>query len=146
MFGGEGLVRQGQRAVTVSHGQALLLDCRTPQSYGTSPKRNHWHHLWAHIQGTGVNAAAHRLGLPDLIPISVSTSRIRPHFDTIFERLRGEDVESTELVGMAVHALLSELSRCRAVRMLAKETFELLTTYLVVSKLERAYVSVPLPP
>ena len=106
-FGGAGFVRQNKRTVTVRHGQMLLMDCRTPQAYGTSPTSDHWHHLWAHVEGVGVEATAKRLGLPVLTPVSVSGSRTRPHFDTIIERLETEGIESGEIVGMAVHSLLS---------------------------------------
>lgn len=108
-FGGAGFVSQGGHTATVRHGQALLMDCRTPQAYGTSSQTDHWHHLWAHVEGMGVDAAAKRLGLPALRPHSVPRTRIVPHFDTIFERLETESIENNELVGIAVHALLSEL-------------------------------------
>ena len=104
---GEGFVRQNNRTVTIKHGQMLLMDCRTPQAYGTAPQADHWHHLWAHIEGVGVEVTAQRLGLPKLAPIAVSRSRTQPHFDTIFERLEQEGVEHNEIVGMAVHSLLS---------------------------------------
>lgn len=106
---GEGFVTQGARTVTVGRGQALLMDCRTPQSYGTSPSSDRWHHLWAHVEGRGVEATARRLGLPKLVPLSVSSSRMEPHFDIIFERLEREGIENEELVGLAVHGLMTSL-------------------------------------
>lgn len=113
-FGGAGYVRQGGRTVTVSHGQGLLMDCRAPQEYGTLPQRNHWYHLWAHVEGAGVDAAARRLGLPKLAPVSLASSRMKPHFEALFERIRTESVENEELASLAVHALLSELVMARA--------------------------------
>ena len=113
-FGGVGFVTQGHRTVTVRHGEALLMDCRIPQVYGTSPSSDHWHHLWAHVEGAGVEAAAKRLGLPHLKPIGISRSRIQPHFDEIFGRLQTEGVENGERVGLAVHSLLSELLIARS--------------------------------
>ena len=91
-FGGTGFVRQGKRTTVIRHGQMLLLDCRTPQSYGTVPKSDHWYHLWAHIQGAGVEATARRLGLPSLTAVSVPRSRVQPHWDTILERLEHDSV------------------------------------------------------
>ena len=108
-FGGAGYVRQDGRTVTIRHGQSLLMDCRMPQEYGTSSQADHWHHYWAHIEGVGVDAAARRLGLPALSPHSASRTRVAPHFETIFKRLETESIENSELVGVAVHALLSEL-------------------------------------
>jgi len=115
-FGGTGFVSQGGRTATMRHGQALLLDCRSPQAYGTAAQADHWHHFWAHVEGMGVDAAAKRLGLPALCSHAVSRTRIAPHFDTIFDRLETESIENNELVGIAVHALLSELliSKARA--------------------------------
>ena len=108
-FGGTGYVRQGGRTATIRHGQALLMDCRTPQEYGTSSQADHWHHYWAHVEGVGVDAVAKRLGLPALYPHIVSRTRIVSHFETIFNRLETESIENNELVGIAVHAILSEI-------------------------------------
>lgn len=108
-FGGTGCVTQNNRTVTVRHGRALLMDCRSPQAYGTSPQSDHWYHLWAHVEGTGVDDAAKRLGLPALVPVALSRSRVQPHFDEIFARLQVEDIENGELVGLAVHTILSEM-------------------------------------
>lgn len=108
-FGGAGFVRQGGHRVFVRHGQALLMDCRTPQAYGTAPNYDHWYHLWAHIDGSGVAAHARRMGLPALATYDLAASRMHPHFETIFARLAQDDVESSERVGLAVHSLLSEL-------------------------------------
>lgn len=113
-FGGAGFVTQDHRSVTVRHGEALLMDCRIPQVYGTSPSSDHWHHFWAHVEGAGVDATAKRLGLPRLRPTPIPRSRIQPHFDEIFGRLQTEGVENGELVGLAVHSLLSEMLIARS--------------------------------
>lgn len=106
-FDGTGFVRQNRRTVTVDRGQMLLMDCRIPQAYGTAPNADHWYHLWAHVEGAGVDATARRLGLPTLTPIAVHKSRLQPYFDTLLERLEGESVMDGELTGLAVHGLLS---------------------------------------
>ena len=113
-FGGAGTFTQRNRTIRVGHGQALLLDCRMPQAYGTASDADHWHHLWAHIEGVGVDGTARRLGLPRLVPIALSSSRMRPHFETLFEHIKAEEVESIERIGLAVHALLSELLMAKA--------------------------------
>ena len=43
---GAGLIEQGESHVVLSTGQALLLNCRTPQSYCTAPGQSCWHHYW----------------------------------------------------------------------------------------------------
>lgn len=108
-FGGAGLVRQGKHSATVRHAQALLMDCRSPQSYGTAPGADHWHHFWAHLDGAGVRAAAKRLGLPKLSAVAVSRTRVQPHFEDIFGMLEHEGTETGERVALAAHALVSEL-------------------------------------
>jgi len=108
-LGGAGLVRQGGQAVTLAKGQALLMDCRMPQSYGTAPERNHWYHLWAHVDGSGVAQAAKRLGLPRLCPIELPLSRVQPHFSTLLDHLGYETVEVRARTGVAVHAIMAEL-------------------------------------
>ncbi len=108
-FGGAGYFTQANLTVTVNHGQALLMDCRMPQVYGTSPARGHWYHLWAHIEGAGVEAMARRLGLPKLTPITLSETRMRPHFELLFDKIKTESVENEERMGIAVHTMLSEL-------------------------------------
>ena len=113
-FGGTGFVTQSNRTVTVTHGQMLLMDCRIPQTYGTAANSDHWYHLWAHVEGAGIDATAKRLGLPRLTPIGIARSHVQPHFDEILGRLQTEGVENGELVSLAVHALLSEMLIARA--------------------------------
>lgn len=108
-LGGEGTVNQGGQTVRLPKGQALLMDCRTPQSYGTSPGHGHWYHLWAHIDGPGVVLAGHTLGLPQLTPVAVPLSRLQPHADVLFERLGTESVGNATRIGLAVHALVAEV-------------------------------------
>ena len=55
---GAGLIEQNDTQVTLGPGCALLLDCRTPQNYGTAPGHDAWHHYWAQIEGSGVHALA----------------------------------------------------------------------------------------
>ena len=46
---GSGLIEQNDQRVALPAGSALLLNCRTPQSYCTAPGQDHWHHYWAHL-------------------------------------------------------------------------------------------------
>jgi AraC-like DNA-binding protein len=108
-LGGAGVIRQGGQEVTLERGQALLMDCRSPQNYGTAPGRGHWYHLWCHVDGGGVSMAAETLGLPRLIPIALPLSRIQPHFNTLFDLLESETLENRARCGLAVHGLMCEL-------------------------------------
>lgn len=107
---GAGKVTQGGRSVLLRRSQALLLDCRRPQSYGTAASEDVWHHLWAHVDGPGVDTSAKRLGLPALAPTYVRPSHTEPQFESIFGLLEHESLENAERVSLAVHALLAELT------------------------------------
>ena len=50
---GSGLIEQNDQRVELPAGSALLLNCRTPQSYCTAPGQDHWHHYWVHLDGAG---------------------------------------------------------------------------------------------
>lgn len=108
-LGGAGVVRQGGQEVMLERGQALLMDCRTPQSYGTAPARNHWYHLWAHVDGGGVSMAAEALGLPRLTPVSLPLSHVQGYFNTLLDLLSQESVENYLRTGLAVHGIMAEL-------------------------------------
>ena len=108
-LGGAGVVRQGGQEVTLAKGQALLMDCRYPQSYGTAPGHGHWYHLWAHVDGGGVSIAGQQLGLPRLVPLSVQLSRLQPHFNVLFDLLGTESLENQARTGLAVHGIMCEL-------------------------------------
>lgn len=108
-LGGAGVVRQGGQEVVLEKGQALLMDCRSPQSYGTSPERSHWYHFWTHVDGAGVATMGEALGLPRLQPVAVRLSSLQPHFETLFSLVGAESVENTARVGLAVHAILAEM-------------------------------------
>ena len=53
---GAGLIEQDGNHVVLETGQALLLNCRTAQSYCTAPGQSCWHHYWVHLDGAGVAA------------------------------------------------------------------------------------------
>jgi AraC-like DNA-binding protein len=106
---GCGVVEQGGQKVMLTRGQALIMDCRSPQSYGTAPGHDHWYHLWTHVDGGGVSIAAQELGYPRLVPVPVALSRVKPYFDVLFDLLETEDIENTERCGLAVHGLMCEL-------------------------------------
>jgi hypothetical protein len=93
-LGGRGIVIQNQETVFLEAGQALLLDCRTPQSYGTSPGSEKWVHCWIHLNGEGVkalfpliNASSH------MNVINVPRDSFSSQFDIFLNNLESDNTE-----------------------------------------------------
>lgn len=120
-LGGEGVISQGDQRVVLRRGQALLMDCRQPQSYGTAPGRHHWYHSWAHIDGGGVQALGKLLGLPALTPIEMDPQRARQCFESLESCIPNEDGTRPIRAGLAVHQLLATMALCERKELLSDE-------------------------
>ncbi len=107
---GEGFLRQGHQEVFLPAGTAVLINCRTPQAYGTLPQAKKWHHFWIHCDGSGV-AAMEPILNPDgtIRPVSVSSS-MRERFERILTLLPQDNVESTLESGLTVHRILTRMA------------------------------------
>lgn len=111
---GAGLVEQGDARVLLGPCAALLLNCRTPQSYCTAPGSPCWHHYWAHIDGVGVAAMEpilnpqQRLGAVQLPQLDVRTP-----FDTILSNMSRETTDAVVATSLAVHQLLAAMAHSR---------------------------------
>ena len=55
---GAGLIEQNEQHIELPQGAALLMNCRTPQSYCTAPGYDVWEHYWVHLDGVGVKTLA----------------------------------------------------------------------------------------
>ena len=109
---GSGLIEQGDAAVTLNPGQALLLDCRQPQSYCTSPGKRCWHHYWVHLDGAGVQA---------MTPLLVTGRRLtvaqpdRARMTALCELLLAQmdlgTLDSIVQTGVALHQMLALCAR-----------------------------------
>ncbi len=111
---GAGLIEQGGEHLTLGEGEALLMDCRTPQSYCTAPGQARWHHYWVHFDGPGVKALAPLLS-PDgrLTAVRVPARVVQEPLRTILDELPRETAQSVIHVSLAVHTLLAQAARCR---------------------------------
>lgn len=109
---GAGLIEQNSTQVLLPEGQALLLNCRTPQSYCTAPGQPCWHHDWVHLDGAGVRALEELLIPGRLCPLPISPALL-PEFDTVLSRLEQSDAASVVAVGLALHTLLAGLAAVR---------------------------------
>ena len=105
---GAGLIEQDGNHVTLSTGQALLLNCRTPQSYCTAPGQSCWHHYWVHLDGVGV-AAMEPLLFPvkKLTPVQITGAKMQELFETILGQMERGNVDSMVQIGLALHGMLA---------------------------------------
>ena len=105
---GAGLIEQGESHVVLSTGQALLLNCRTPQSYCTAPGQSCWHHYWVHLDGAGV-VAMEPLLLPGkkLTPVQLTGVKLQELFETILGQMELGTVDSMVQTGLALHEMLA---------------------------------------
>ena len=105
---GAGLIEQGVQQVELPAGSALLLNCRTPQSYCTAPGQQSWQHTWVHLDGAGVANLAETL-LPQnrLTPVRVSAWEMQPLFDTIFAEWDRGTVAAQIETGLTLHRMMA---------------------------------------
>ena len=105
---GAGLIEQDGNHVVLETGQALLLNCRTTQSYCTAPGQSCWHHYWVHLDGAGV-AAMEPLLLPDknLTPVQLTGVRMQQLFELVLEQMELGTVDSMVQTGLALHEMLA---------------------------------------
>lgn len=109
---GAGFIEQDNLQVTLTAGQALLLDCRSPQSYCTAPGHSCWHHHWVHLDGAGVKALEEIINPGGKIcPISVSATEMEDQFQQVFRNMNGTDTLQMVYTGLALHVLLLLLAR-----------------------------------
>ena len=105
---GAGLIEQGVQQVELPAGSALLLNCRTPQSYCTAPGQQSWQHTWVHLDGAGVaNLAGTLLPQNRLTPVRVSAWEMQPLFDTIFAEWDRGTVAAQIETGLTLHRMLA---------------------------------------
>ena len=109
---GAGLIEQGESHVVLSTGQALLLNCRTPQSYCTAPGQSCWHHYWVHLDGAGI-AAMEPLLLPGkkLTPVQLTGVKMQEYFETLLAQMERSTVDSMVTTGLALHEMLALCAR-----------------------------------
>lgn len=105
---GAGMIEQDGNNVLLGPGQALLLNCRSPQSYCTAPKQTCWHHYWIHLDGAGV-AAMDALLYPEkkLVPIQLTGARMQELFESILAEIDRGTVDSMVQRGLVLHEMLA---------------------------------------
>ena len=119
---GCGFIEQGGRKALLEHGTALLIDCRSPQSYGTAPGNDRWYHAWAHVDGTGVRELAKLLRISELRPVRIPGGLVKRDMTTIASNLEVPSVTSTIVIGLAIHSMIAEMVGAREAEDLASES------------------------
>lgn len=106
---GAGLIEQNGSRAVLRTGQALLLNCRTAQSYCTAPGQSCWHHYWVHLDGAGV-AAMEPLLIPDkkLTPVQLTGGKMQEEFERVLQQIEQGTVDSMVQTGLALHQLLGQ--------------------------------------
>ena len=108
---GSGLIEQNDQRVALPAGSALLLNCRTPQSYCTAPGQDHWHHYWAHLDGAGVANLAEVLQPQGrLSPVTVSRLEMQPLFESLAAEWEHGAAAQIEIC-LALHRMLALMAR-----------------------------------
>lgn len=109
---GAGLVEQEGNNVLVGPGQALVLNCRSPQSYCTAPKQSCWHHYWVHLDGAGVAAMEALLHAEKkLVPVQLTGTRMQELFEDILAEIDRGTVDSMVRRGLVLHEMLALCAR-----------------------------------
>ena len=88
---GAGLIEQNEQHIELPQGAALLMNCRTPQSYCTAPGYDVWEHYWVHLDGVGVKTLADSVQSQGrLTAAHVSRMEMQPLFETLFAEWKKE--------------------------------------------------------
>ena len=98
--------------MVLSTGQALLLNCRTPQSYCTASGQSCWHHYWVHLDGTGVaNLAEVLLPQGRLSAVPVSRLEMQPLFESLTSEWEHGTTAAQIETGLLLHRMLALMAR-----------------------------------
>lgn len=111
---GEGLIEQGGTQQLLPQGMALLLNCRTPQSYCTAPGQRRWYHYWAHIDGAGVRAMEPLL-IPGqkLAPARMAGVDMARWFEALLGGMQDGTTETMLDAGLTIHQLLTAVAKAQ---------------------------------
>ena len=109
---GAGLIEQNDQHISLPEGTALLLDCRTPQSYCTAPGYDCWDHYWVHLDGAGVKSLAEILQPQGrLSSARVSRMEMLPLFEMLFVEWEKGTTASQLEIGLTLHKMTATLGR-----------------------------------
>ena len=97
--------------MVLSTGQALLLNCRTPQSYCTAPGQSCWHHYWVHLDAQGSPLWTAAAAGQKLTPVQLTGVKMQEYFETLLAQMERSTVDSMVTTGLALHEMLALCAR-----------------------------------
>lgn len=105
------MIEQNEQHIELPQGAALLMNCRTPQSYCTAPGYDVWEHYWVHLDGVGVKTLADSVQSQGrLTAAHVSRMEMQPLFETLFAEWKKETTTAQIEIGLTLHKMLALLA------------------------------------
>ena len=110
---GSGLIEQNDQRIELPAGSALLLNCRTPQSYCTAPGQDHWHHYWVHLDPAqalpiSLRCCCRRGGFS---AVPVSRLEMQPLFESLTSEWEHGTTAAQIETGLLLHRMLALMAR-----------------------------------
>ncbi|MBR2768495.1 MAG: helix-turn-helix domain-containing protein [Solobacterium sp.] len=105
---GCGIIEQNDVTIRLLPDMALLINCRSPQSYRTDPEYGKWTHYWIHFDGEGMK------GLEDLLipaekncAVALRAAEFKTQFDQILTDLESPSSAAVLKNSLLIHTLLT---------------------------------------
>ncbi len=107
---GCGIITQEDVTVHLNPGQALLLNCRYPQSYFTDPETGNWTHYWTHIDGSGIKGMENLL-IPEgkISALHTSGDSLQKEYDYLLKDLENTSSTTILSISLSIHKILTSL-------------------------------------
>ncbi|MBQ1532421.1 MAG: helix-turn-helix domain-containing protein [Solobacterium sp.] len=105
---GCGIVQQNDVTVLLQPDMAMLINCRSPQSYRTDPDTGFWSHYWVHFDGEGMKGLESLL-IPDQrnTAVAVHTSEFKTQFDQILKNMENPSSATVIQDSLLIHSILT---------------------------------------
>ncbi|MBR3348600.1 MAG: helix-turn-helix domain-containing protein [Solobacterium sp.] len=107
---GCGIIEQDGNIIHLRENEALLMNCRSAQSYYTDPSVGRWSHYWAHIDGNGVEALE-SLMIPDhkITAFETKSSYLQEQFNILLKDLENTSATTILSESLMIHSILNDL-------------------------------------
>lgn len=107
---GCGVIEQNGITVKLKENEALLMNCRSPQSYYTDPETGKWFHYWAHIDGVGVSALeSHLIPEKKITAFEMKRDSLEASFNQLLKDLENTSAMTILSESLTIHSVLNDL-------------------------------------